>query len=222
MRRALWGLTERRWIAFDFMKTCSKCKRELELSCFWSWKGKPNAYPSCRECEGKARIDGILSDPVCRRCKERPHTPRAAYCYPCQREMAGKGAPKWVSRRSGLEWCKLCEQRPKLPYHQYCFLCKRDYQNRTRTKRWADRYSTEEKSREVVRKYATNLVVRGKIKRGPCVFCGRPGVHFHHYDYFRKTRNFEDVCLVCHVQVHRFLEIVLTLSRHGAIRLPVA
>lgn len=206
------------------MKTCSKCKRELEEGCFTKLKrAKDGLYPSCRECEKSARINFLETHPMCATCGKKPHINGNYYCYECDRKRKGKGPPKWSSRRTGLEWCKVCEQRPRLPYHQYCHLCKMEYQNRNRAKKWRERYSNDEdRRREVVRHYATNLLKRGKIKRGPCVFCGRPGEHFHHFDYDRKTMNFVDVCIPCHVGIHQILEAVLTLSRYGAIDLSAA
>ncbi len=124
-------------------------------------------------------------------------------CRECVRNSK-KTPPKWRSRREGLEWCKVCGQRPRLSYHHYCHLCKMEYQNRTRAKKWAERYGTDEKRRkDVVRHYATNLLHRGKIKRDKCAICGNKAEHFHHYDYERKTMNFDPVCTDCHVKLER-------------------
>lgn len=143
------------------MKTCSKCKRELDESRFWKHTNKAGIYPSCKECEKRKSVEAMASDPMCVRCKTVPHTPKSYYCTDCSRAVQKKPSRKWISRR-------------------------------------------------------------GKIKRKPCVFCGAPGVAFHHYDYLPKTRNFEDVCRACHDDAHRFLKIMLTLIKAGAIHLPVA
>jgi hypothetical protein len=93
-----------------------------------------------------------------------------------------------------------------------CHLCKNEDQNRRRAKKWAERYATDDQKRiETARAYATGLLQRGKIKRGLCVFCGNQGTEFHHYDYERKTRNFDDVCHLCHDEAHAFLKSMLTL-----------
>jgi hypothetical protein len=194
------------------MKICSKCRRELPLTCFWKHGNKAGIYPSCKECETNHRTQRLVNNPLCVRCKERPHMRGDAYCYPCGRIIKGKENPKWVSRRTGLEWCKVCEQRPRLPYHHWCLICRREYAARTVSKKWRERYSGEEKMRiVVVQHYATGLLQRGKIKRGPCAFCGAKSEHFHHYDYERKTMNFDSVCIPCHIQLHQFLKKMLTI-----------
>lgn len=205
------------------MKTCSKCKRELDESRFWKHTNKAGIYPSCKECEKRKSVEAMASDPMCVRCKTVPHTPKSYYCTDCSRAVQKKPSRKWISRRTGLEWCKVCESKPRLSYHHYCRECKREYDNKRRAKKWRDRYNTRPKlQRATARGYATGLLQRGKIKRKPCVFCGAPGVAFHHYDYLPKTRNFEDVCRACHDDAHRFLKIMLTLIKAGAIHLPVA
>lgn len=196
-------------------KTCSKCKKCLSLTAFNRGPNKTGTYPSCRECENAHRKQRLQDNPLCLTCRSAIHMAGSAYCYSCERKMKGKGDPKWVSRRTGLEWCKVCGQRPRLEYHHYCLPCKLDYQNRTRAKKWRERYSTDDLKRlDTVRHYATNLIRRGKLKRGPCVFCGAQGTQFHHWDYERKTMNFDDVCNCCHSAVHILLRFLLTIRRY--------
>lgn len=158
------------------------------------------------------RAKTLREHPLCFRCGAVPHASSDYCCNDCQRIVRNKGPRKWTSRRIDLEWCKVCGIRPRLSYHQYCFECKKEYQNRTRAKKWAERYKTDPQRKvETARAYATGLLARGKIKRGPCVFCGDPGEQFHHYDYEPRTRNFDDVCYDCHVAVHKILRILLTI-----------
>jgi hypothetical protein len=160
----------------------------------------------------------LRENPNCRRCKAAPHAPGDFYCVDCSRIVRHKGPRKWFSRRTGLEWCKICGIRERLPYHHYCHLCKMEYQNRTRAKKWSERYASNDAKRiETARAYATNLLARGKIRRGPCAFCGEQGTQFHHYDYERKTRNFDDVCYECHLAAHKILRILLTMRFPWAI-----
>ncbi len=195
------------------MKTCTKCNRVLDDKCFWMRPKTGRLYPSCRQCEKHSNSEFLKRSPLCCRCKLNPHTCGDAYCSDCSRIVKKKNPRKWVSRRTGLEWCKICEVRPKLSYHHYCGPCKKDYQDRTRAKKWALRYvGNAQKKIETARAYATGLLRRGKIKRGPCVFCGNRGVQFHHYDYELKTRNFDSVCRHCHIQIHRFLKLVVDLT----------
>lgn len=196
------------------MKHCSKCKRELPETEFWKGRNKTGIYPSCKECELKQRANRLLLNPLCVVCKSRQHMAGDVYCYECSRIKKGRGNPKWESRRTGLEWCKICGQRPRLDYHQYCYLCKREYNTRKlRERRSTLKPTTEERRIFTARSYATGLLQQGKIKRGPCVFCGQQGTQFHHYDYEPRTRNFDDVCFPCHVQAHKFLNLLLTIRR---------
>jgi hypothetical protein len=192
-------------------KECSKCQRVLPLSAFAKWHNKAGIYPSCKECEKAHRAKYLTENPLCCRCKTKSHMNGDNYCTDCKRISKNQPPRKWVSRRTGLEWCKVCGIRERLPYHHYCFLCKRDYQNRTRSKKWAERHPlNSQRQIATARAYATGLLQRHKIKRGPCVFCGDPGQEFHHYDYLPKTRNFEDVCCDCHDAAHKILNLLLT------------
>jgi hypothetical protein len=139
---------------------------------------------------------------------------RSRSCRTCKNIQKRNKAPRWVSRRTDLHLCTVCQVNPRLSYHHYCHQCKSDYQKATRLKRWKERHPNYEARRiENARQYATGLLRRGKIKRGPCVFCGKPGKHFHHYDYEKCTMNFDNVCLMCHVQIHGFLNALLTIYR---------
>lgn len=197
------------------VKQCTKCKRFLPFDCFWkppARKGKH--YPSCIECELETKARKLGKNPLCFVCNERPHMKGSRNCYPCDRMKTGKGEKRWVSRKVGLEWCKVCELRPRLPYHHWCLICRNEYQRNNRSKKWSERYATKPERKIVVaRAYANGLLQRGKIKRGPCVFCEIQSTEFHHYDYIPRTRNFDDVCSPCHDDVHRFLRIMLTIYK---------
>ena len=195
------------------LKTCTVCHQQLPTTSFSKHSQKKDGLNSwCRECEKKKRIESLARNPLCCKCKERPHIDGNFYCYACDRKRKGKGAPRWVSRRADLEWCKICEHNPRLPYHQYCAYCKREY-----NRKWWEKNVRKHRSARLrklnARAYATGLLQNGKIKRGPCVFCGSPGTAFHHYDYEDRTRNFDDVCRPCHDDVHRFLKRMLTIYK---------
>jgi len=123
----------------------------------------------------------------------------SCYCKKCDRDRKNLPPRKWISRRDGLEWCKICEKNPRLPYHQYCHDCKMEYQRQTRATKWRERHPDWKARRKSnARAYATGLLQRGKIKRGPCEVCGKPSEHFHHLDYEDRTMNFQHLCRACH------------------------
>lgn len=204
-------------------KECTKCKQLLPLFKFWSWKKIPNNYPSCIECEKASRRQHLQENPMCCRCWISPHTPKGLYCLECDLIMHKRPPRKWIRRKTGLEWCKICEQLPAEENHQYCTGCRKEYTARMRKKKYIERYHTPSmRQRDTARHYATGLLQRKKIKRGLCVYCGDKATDFHHWDYLPKTRNFEDVCRMCHVQLHAVIEILLTLIKARAIRFPSA
>lgn len=195
-------------------KPCSKCKKELPISEFWKHNNIVGRYPSCRSCERNRRLQFLIQHPLCFRCGINKHMDGDRYCYPCSRIYKNRGEPRFRTRKTGLNWCSKCGIRERVSYHHMCHQCKMEYQNKTRAKRWHDRYKTNPiKQIETARAYATGLLARGKIRRGPCVFCGRQGTQFHHFDYERKTRNFADVCYPCHKKTHRLLNCLLTIRR---------
>jgi hypothetical protein len=193
-------------------KGCSKCNRVLPLSDFSKGPNRTGTYPSCRECERQHIKDRLAKNPLCYRCKKNPHMPNTSECYECSRKRRDLPPRRWVKRKTDLEWCPKCGLRPRVEKQAYCALCKLEYQKALRTKRWRDKHPIGgPRQTSNARQYATGLLYRGKIRRGPCVFCGDPGQEFHHYDYLPKTRNFEDVCCDCHDAAHKILKLLLTI-----------
>ncbi len=203
------------------IKCCTKCKRDLPLDKFWKSPQKASGYyPSCIECERAQRDERLITEPMCCRCGFSKHMPRSMYCQDCDRIVCNKGPRKWVKRTTGLEYCKICEQRPRQAPQAYCAFCKNELSKTERSKKAIKRYRESKRQRETARSYATGLLQRGKIKRGLCVYCGDKGTDFHHWDYLPKTRNFEDICQLCHVQLHVLLDILLALIKGRALRIP--
>lgn len=156
---------------------------------------------------------------LCFTCKSAAAMKGSSYCYPCERKRKGIGEPSCRRRKTDTHLCPRCltNERGTQPY---CPRCKLDYQNETRAKKWRERYSNNRiKQIETSRAYATGLLQRGKIRRCSCVFCGDTGTQFHHYDYERKTRNFEDVCDLCHSHLHIFLQTVVDIFRFQGVKL---
>ena len=201
------------------MKTCCRCNRELDDSCFVkSPRYRDGLTQPCKDCRKQARIKTLADNPMCARCGEKPHLDTSAYCYECDRIMKGRDVvPKFHRDPNNTTMCSRCKINPRLPYHGYCQECKNESTN--------DWFKNHVKTQEEihisrVRAYAGYLERIGEVQRTPCVFCGAPHDQWHHYDYEPKTRNFESVCLACHVVAHRFLRTMLTLMMNGAIRLP--
>jgi hypothetical protein len=76
-----------------------------------------------------------------------------------------------------------------------------EYQRQHRETTWRGRHPNWESRRKAnARAYATGLLARGKIKRGPCEWCGKQSVSFHHLDYNDRTINFKHLCKECHLK----------------------
>lgn len=162
----------------------------------------------------------LIRNPLCFRCESVPHMKSDVYCYPCSRIIKNKGEPSCRRRKDLNGICPRCLVNPR-GTQPYCPKCKLDYQNEKRAKKWHERYVNNEAKRiETARAYATGLLQRNKIRRGGCVFCGGKGTQFHHYDYELRTRNFEDVCDLCHNHAHIVLKTFVDMFRFGGVRVP--
>ena len=132
----------------------------------------------------------------------------------------GKG---WVHlpvnrRHRGVRICPECRVRERVGKQAYCHPCKiaknKTYNGKKRIRRGYVRPKRSIfKIKQTRRQYATNLLRRGKVERGPCVFCGGKSRDFHHFDYERCTTNFESVCRPCHAKCHTFLRTGFKILR---------
>jgi len=103
------------------------------------------------------------------------------------------------------ELCSKCKTEVSLNYHRYCSQCKNlDQNQRVNAKggHW-NALTPEQKHKAVVRKYAYNLVKRGKLIPKPCEVCGREPSEIHHLDYTPKSLNIKWLCDEHHVEAER-------------------
>lgn len=208
------------------MKMCSKCEQTLPLDQFVkSPRYKDGLYPSCKRCRKEANLKSFRDHPICSRCNEKPHLENRAYCYECDRIVKGRSVtPKFHRDGSNTDKCCKCKVNPRRKGGKYCVSCANKYMSTWLAANggsWKTK-NPDQKRIATVRKYAYTLLLAGKVQRGPCVFCGAPETQFHHYDYEPRTLNFESACYPCHVEIHRFLNSMLTLMQNKVISLPVA
>lgn len=189
------------------LKTCSKCKKDLPIRRFVkSPRYFDGRHPICFFCRRESRILWLSNNPLCSRCKSEPHMPKNAYCFRCDRIKKNRSEiPKFKRRTDRRDLCCKCNERPRLKYHRYCKECKNKSTTDSIKRRggYFALITPERRRKQTSRHYVNTQLARGKIKRGPCVYCGKPSVEFHHLDYDDQTMNTQDVCHDHHVIVER-------------------
>lgn len=193
------------------MKTCSKCKRALDESCFVkSGRYSDGKYPLCKDCRRAIRLTWLENYPMCSKCKVRPHMVGNGWCFQCEDEKRRTKPKKFTRVRRSLnpDLCAKCQLRPHPEYHRWCLECIGE-NRRERTRRRLD-MRPERKRKTTARHYVNTLVKRGKLKMGPCTLCGDPGTQLHHLNYHDRTKDVIPLCDFCHVLVHRALRKLLT------------
>ena len=163
---------------------------------------KDGLYPSCKECRKKVMSACLEKDPMCRKCKIKPHQPSSLHCYGCGRDdKRYTHTPKWRRDSSNDYWCCKCKKEPRTPYQNYCVGCKRAYDNAWRNSRRGIKVPKPIRQKQAARRYIYWLYEKGEVVREPCCLCGDDSIHFHHMDYEPRTRNILHLCLKCHVVV---------------------
>ena len=200
------------------MKTCSKCKRELEETRFVkSDRYRDGLYPSCRECRKATRLRWLENHPLCSKCKTRPHGKGTGWCPQCDHESTfSDRSPRFVRRPNthNPNFCSRCGWRSPRDYSPWCQPCYNEWQRAHNAKRRGDvnKFRPEQLRKKTARHYINTLIKRGKMKYGPCYLCGKPGTQKHHLNYRDRTKDVIDTCDFCHVLIHRTLRKLLTLS----------
>lgn len=185
-------------------KTCSKCKRQLpETQFVKSPRYLDGLYPSCKECRRQTRLTWLLNNPLCSKCKSRPHMNGNGWCWQCEDEKRRTKPKKFVRRPNSPnpDLCPVCGIRPHPEYHAWCLECIGE-NRRERTRLRLD--SRPERLRKsTARHYVNTLIKRGKFRLVECSLCGGTATEFHHFDYKDRTINGIPVCHSCHVLVER-------------------
>ncbi len=147
-----------------------------------------------------------MNGELCSKCKTAESLKSHRYCYTCMRLASGRPAvPKFRRDSNNKELCCKCKVEPRQGHHRYCVACRRAYNREWVEKRGGHIASLTPNQRRkmTARRYAYNLMRRGKLKKEPCKVCGDPNVEMHHLDYEPKTVNIEWLCPVHHVEATR-------------------
>jgi hypothetical protein len=200
------------------VKTCSKCKRDLEEIHFVkSERYRDGLYPHCFDCRKLKRLAYLSKTKLCSRCKQRPHRNGHAWCAQCEHEANFTDrTPKFVRRpnTANPNFCSRCGERSPREYSPWCQPCFNDYQRQRNARLRGNpvQFRPEQLRKKTARHYINTLIKRGKIKYGPCYLCGEPGTQKHHLNYRDRTKDVIDTCNFCHVLIHRALRKLLTAS----------
>lgn len=184
------------------MKTCSKCKVEQDETEFVkSPRYKDGLYPSCKTCRKETKTKALAANPLCSKCKEKPHVETHPYCYDCMRVSSGQPPVARYRRDNKNKKCSHCKVAERLEYSTYCAECKRTTDNARIKKNggWWQYITPEQRKKCVVRKFIHNRVKAGTFERKPCEVCGGPS-EFHHLDYEPRTLNVRHLCKEHHKQ----------------------
>lgn len=191
----------------SFMKTCSKCKRSLDESCFVkSDRYLDGLYPSCKECRKKVRDQRVARQVLCFRCNAVPRMKSTIYCSPCL---------KWFqSGESKNKPCARCLERVRRKCSDFCSICAKEIElewRRVRCKEYRD--DPENKVKNLARQMLNYHVNSGRIERMPCAVCGHPKTEGHHHNGYDREHWLDVVwlCMVHHVQVEKELRQRLTI-----------
>jgi len=108
------------------MKTCSKCKRELEESCFVkSYHYNDGLHPHCKECRKAARTKRLLENPMCSKCGTLPHYENHPYCPTCMADSLARikaGGARKVKPQ--IKLCSKCHVNPRVNNKHLCDQCR--------------------------------------------------------------------------------------------------
>ncbi len=189
------------------MKTCSKCKRLLDFSCFVkSARYSDGLYPSCKECRKKVMTAYLESNPLCSKCKTEPHMKGVSYCRTCLRIVNNlpieRERPN-VDRNNKTMCCK-CKKSPRRKGGHYCIECANEMQRewwKINGKGYHDLNREKANARQLIHW----LLKSGKMKKQACSLCGDKKTEPHHHKGYSEEHR-RDVVWLCkthHVEADR-------------------
>lgn len=193
----------------EAMKTCSKCRQDQPLEMFVK---SPNysdgLYPLCKSCRKEGRLKWLINNPLCSRCKQRPHRKGCGWCEECRHQA---GNHKWYRNANGNgTLCPRCGVNQRLQYHRYCSSCQKASQKKWRQGKGRTR-SAIARTKKTARHYINVRIRRGKMKRLPCVICGCSPTEFHHLSYHARSTTGQFLCKLHHWMAHHFERKFLTV-----------
>lgn len=191
------------------MKCCSKCKLDLEEEMFVkSPRHSDGLYPSCKKCCKKIRLDWLERNPLCSRCKQRPHRKGCGWCEECRHQQ--QGCKTYRRPKGNGVLCSSCGLRARLQYHRYCNECKIAAHKKWRRGKGRNR-SPIARTKKTARHYINTRIKRGKMKRLPCLICGSTPTEFHHLSYHARSTTGQFLCKLHHWMAHHFERKFLTV-----------
>lgn len=195
------------------MKVCSKCDKDLPISCFVkSPRYLDGLVSACNECRKKVVIMGLQKNPLCALCKSESHLSKSIYCFRCRRIRQCRSLVLKNSRDpSNKTMCSKCKKTPRLKYHNYCRECK-NKSNAVWEKKSGGSWKLSPRHKSLARCAVNRNVGRGKIKKMPCEVCGDIQSQGHHHAGYSKENqlNVKWLCKKHHDESERLLKSKLT------------
>lgn len=191
------------------MKTCSRCLRTLDSSCFLkSDKYLDGLIQPCKECRREKQKLRLDANPTCIMCKKEPHMKGNYYCRTCLRIINDLPVERKRPNvdRNNKTMCCGCKVKPRRKGGHYCIECANAMHRAWHKENWKE-YLNRGNNREKhnARVYVNYMVSVGKLDKTPCVVCGALKVEAHHhkgYDFEHRL----DVIWLCfkhHLETER-------------------
>lgn len=183
------------------MKTCSRCNRTLDETCFVkSARYLDGLTQPCKECRREIMRLRLEANPICIMCKKEPHMKGNSYCRTCLRIVNGLPLERVRPNvdRNNKTMCSRCKVKPRAKGGHYCVECKTDMAKESYERlgsKWS-RATPAQKQKIVARQFVHWKVEQGQLTKTPCAVCGDENVEAHHhkgYDYEHRM----DVIWLC-------------------------
>lgn len=232
-------LNHRGGVFVSSMKTCSKCKRELDKSCFVkSYRYNDQLHPHCKDCRRNYKVLRLGKNPLCSNCKTFPHLNSHPYCSNCLADAqlrhtnrtTRKVKPqiklcnrcKMQRRENGKHICKhcrimcpKCNLRERASSAVWCQVC---INSAAKTRRvvnkgtWYKSRTPQAKEKLLARKAVHLAIQLGVLKRQPCEVCGKMETQGHHHEGYDKLHRLvvRWLCGEHHKALERWAKYVLT------------
>lgn len=187
------------------MKTCSRCLRTLDSSCFIkSDRYLDGLTQPCKECRREKQKLRLEANPTCIMCKKEPHMKGNYYCKICLRIINDLPIERKRPNvdRNNKTMCCSCKVKPRRTGGHYCIECANEMCREWNKENWKEYLGRGiNRQKHNARVFVYRQVKAGKMTKLPCAVCGNPNVQGHHHNGYDRP-NWGVVTWLCYTH-HR-------------------